>query len=298
MRLLLWPEINSFVGENFIMSKQLALTNRYHELLSANNITRNVKHFVGLNTEIAVSEDGYIAIYHPHIPEQKVDDWSWKKEILPEQQEWLEILHISQINDIDIDVDGTETTSVSGGLGGAVVGGLLGGAVGAVIGAAATSGSVTSNTTCEAVSLIFHTKDFNNPRIEVPLYRSPEFYFPGKNMSITHDALSRIEIFPAGLHQHLKHSKLIGVPLFKLTKEGRRLLKEVYNNGQPNWSVVEELVATLSQLFNAHQQSEAAAASAPQLSAADELAKFKGLLDSGVITQEEFDVKKRQLLDL
>ena len=31
---------------------------------------------------------------------------------------------------------------------------------------------------------------------------------------------------------------------------------------------------------------------------ADELKKYKELLDSGVITQEEFDAKKKQLLDL
>ena len=34
------------------------------------------------------------------------------------------------------------------------------------------------------------------------------------------------------------------------------------------------------------------------VSAADELLKFKGLLESGVITQEEFDAKKKQLLGL
>lgn len=33
-----------------------------------------------------------------------------------------------------------------------------------------------------------------------------------------------------------------------------------------------------------------------QVSAADELIKFKGLLDQGVITQEEFDKKKKELL--
>lgn len=38
--------------------------------------------------------------------------------------------------------------------------------------------------------------------------------------------------------------------------------------------------------------------SAQQVSAADELMKFKGLLDMGVITQEEFDAKKKQLLGL
>lgn len=35
-----------------------------------------------------------------------------------------------------------------------------------------------------------------------------------------------------------------------------------------------------------------------QTSAADELIKFKNLLDMGIITQEEFDAKKKQLLGL
>ncbi len=35
-----------------------------------------------------------------------------------------------------------------------------------------------------------------------------------------------------------------------------------------------------------------------QKSNADELVKFKQLLDSGIITQEEFDAKKKQLLEL
>ena len=35
-----------------------------------------------------------------------------------------------------------------------------------------------------------------------------------------------------------------------------------------------------------------------EVSSADELKKFKELLDQGIITQEEFDAKKKQLLDL
>ncbi len=34
------------------------------------------------------------------------------------------------------------------------------------------------------------------------------------------------------------------------------------------------------------------------ISAADEIKKFKALLDEGIITQEEFDAKKKQLLGL
>ena len=35
-----------------------------------------------------------------------------------------------------------------------------------------------------------------------------------------------------------------------------------------------------------------------QVDAAEELQKYKQLLDSGVITQEEFDAKKKQLLGI
>lgn len=38
--------------------------------------------------------------------------------------------------------------------------------------------------------------------------------------------------------------------------------------------------------------------SASTLSAADELKKYKDLFDSGTITQEEFNAKKKQLLNL
>lgn len=50
----------------------------------------------------------------------------------------------------------------------------------------------------------------------------------------------------------------------------------------------------------AAEQAKAAQGStpAPAVSAADELKKFKDLLDGGVITQEEFDAKKKQLLGL
>ena len=280
------------------MSTALAQTKRYKELLSANNLTQNVKHFEGLYTEIAVSEDGYIAIYHPYIPEETVGYGFGQKKTFPGQQEWLQILHISQINDIDVDIDGTEITSVSGGLGGAIVGGLLGGAVGAVIGSAATSGKVSSDTTYEAVTLIFETKDFNNPRIEVPLYHSPKLYDTTVKAWANGLESFCIAAFPSGLRQYRNQKKSLGAHWYVLNKEGLRLWKEVYNSGEPNFTVIEELHSTLSQMLNAHQQREAPATSAPRISAADELAKFKALLDSGVITPHEFEAKKRQLLGL
>ena len=36
----------------------------------------------------------------------------------------------------------------------------------------------------------------------------------------------------------------------------------------------------------------------PAFGVADELIKFKGLLDAGVLAQEEFDAQKRKLLDM
>ena len=46
------------------------------------------------------------------------------------------------------------------------------------------------------------------------------------------------------------------------------------------------------------RQDNPAATVHQEISSADELKKFKELLDSGVITQEEFDAKKKQLLGL
>ncbi len=57
-------------------------------------------------------------------------------------------------------------------------------------------------------------------------------------------------------------------------------------------------LSTLSEEeFEAMQKPQTVETS-PTTSAADELKKFKELLDSGVITQEEFDAKKKQLLGL
>lgn len=65
-----------------------------------------------------------------------------------------------------------------------------------------------------------------------------------------------------------------------------------------NRNEIHEIVSKL--LVDRQKQTETSAtvASAPATSNADELKKYKELLDSGVITQEEFDAKKKQLLGL
>ena len=62
----------------------------------------------------------------------------------------------------------------------------------------------------------------------------------------------------------------------------------------------DELHETISNLLVLRQDKVASATIKPEIpqSNADELKKYKDLLDSGIITQEEFDAKKKQLLGM
>ena len=60
----------------------------------------------------------------------------------------------------------------------------------------------------------------------------------------------------------------------------------------------DEVYSALSNLVNNLQVNQAAPKNSDNYGNADELQKFKNLLDQGVITQEEFDAKKKQLLGL
>lgn len=63
----------------------------------------------------------------------------------------------------------------------------------------------------------------------------------------------------------------------------------------------DEIYTVMNDLLIERQQKKdnaAVAVAAPMSDEADQLKKYKDLLDSGVITQEEFDAKKKQLLGL
>lgn len=60
----------------------------------------------------------------------------------------------------------------------------------------------------------------------------------------------------------------------------------------------EEVHSELAKVINKVQVEKAYATNTPTQSNADELRKYKELLDDGVISQEEFDAKKKQLLGL
>lgn len=78
-------------------------------------------------------------------------------------------------------------------------------------------------------------------------------------------------------------------------------IKEVFNVGLDKNSAKEISAKVLQVFHDLRAQKEPAQTvqeSAPAFSAADEILKFKQLLDAGVLTQEEFDAKKKQLLGL
>ena len=53
-----------------------------------------------------------------------------------------------------------------------------------------------------------------------------------------------------------------------------------------------------AQIENTNQKIDISSAAPVASSNADEIKKYKELLDAGIITQEEFDAKKKQLLGL
>ena len=100
--------------------------------------------------------------------------------------------------------------------------------------------------------------------------------------------------------------KQVDLPLRQISavsKEGSEKLSVVTSGGRISFSMLknrDEIYQVLTGLMN-EMQTQAASApapAAPQSSDADELAKFKSLLDSGAITQEEYDAKKKQILGL
>jgi len=85
----------------------------------------------------------------------------------------------------------------------------------------------------------------------------------------------------------LKFSKGISVS----TASGR-ISFLVIKNAEEIYNVISNL------LINRQQEKNVVIEKAPAIDNADQLKKYKDLLDSGVITQEEFDTKKKQLLGL
>ena len=67
-----------------------------------------------------------------------------------------------------------------------------------------------------------------------------------------------------------------------------------YYSRRPGIKIINDFDNAIRKARSAKEQ----ASVAPQVSVTDELKKFKELLDLDIITQEEFDAKKKQLLGL
>jgi len=201
------------------------------------------KFFEGLYTNVAVSEFGYLGFFRPYLPSVP-GRTLWEK--LPEQPEYFELFHVSQINCFDIDVvDDRE------------------------------------------IDLIIQTKDFSDPRHVIPLYKG---HFSSAE-------LSSIPFRPPSLYiEYEARQKKEGKGVLRSQGIFNSLLRDVYNNGDPPEDTINELVSSINQIMVAHAEKQTIPAVASQRSAAAEILEFKQLLDAGVITQDEFDVKKRQLL--
>lgn len=99
--------------------------------------------------------------------------------------------------------------------------------------------------------------------------------------------------------------KSVELPLNQISVIGLGFFNRISvatSSGQIHFWLVDnrqEIHSVLSELIG-KVQGEASSLQGTQKSnsSADELKKFKDLLDSGVITQEEFDAKKKQLLGL
>lgn len=103
-------------------------------------------------------------------------------------------------------------------------------------------------------------------------------------------------------------NKRVDIPLdaIQSVKTNRRngLIIQTSSLSNPRFSRLknrDELYELISKILVIKQEKKAkreAEANQASVSGADELKKFKDLLDNGVITQEEYDLKKRQLLGL
>lgn len=95
-----------------------------------------------------------------------------------------------------------------------------------------------------------------------------------------------------GIHIHLATSDLCN-PIVKLTIWEGRL-----SNNSKLYAEIIEYVSKIKAVLDSHITKPEEKPIIENLSVADELKKFKDLLDNNIISQEEFDAKKKQLLNL
>ena len=210
-------------------------------------------------TPIAMSESGYIAIYQPGGRMQTKGALGGLIPKFEEVAESLDVLHISNIIGIDLLVENKS------GLGGALLGSLVSDGF-TVVGYALDSKSEKS------IDLQIKTTDFNRPQVIVPLHRRQT---AGSILSPTSG-----EAF--GIFKGI----------------GRAVMNTATGKTGSRKQEIQEMLTQFDNLFHLHKPAQISSVVVQQTSDADELAKYKKLLDDGTITQDEFNAKKKQILGI
>ena len=133
---------------------------------------------------------------------------------------------------------------------------------------------------------------------------------PALYLGLLYSSFSKTEIFVTShrIYGAARFGKRVNLPIDSITAVGTSVCHGIdvsTPSGYIRFKFIENNIAVqsaVSKLLN-NRQSKAAAPATQNIintpvSDADELKKFKELLDSGIITQEEFDEKKKQLLGL
>lgn len=110
-----------------------------------------------------------------------------------------------------------------------------------------------------------------------------------------------IKVTDKAIYGRIFMGKEVTLPLDSVSAVGKILFKGVVvatSSGKVQFRLiknVDEVYSTINKLIRSRQTKNSPQATT---SNADELKKYKELFDSGVITQEEFDAKKKQILGL
>lgn len=169
----------------------------------------------------------------------------------------VELIKFSNIIDCKVFINNTAMTDS---LQKTVAGGVLAGGIGMLIGAMSSKISNTI-TDCKVEIL---TNDISSPIV-------------------------KIDVVP------FNQTQMIGQPEPYVTKINSTDDAETYRN---ILSFVDEIYATCYSIINnSKKDNQPKIDKEKDLSVADEIKKFKELLDIGAITREEFDIKKKELLN-
>ena len=189
--------------------------------------------------------------------------------------QWLKVIPFHEILNCRFLED--NETVMSGSAGSAFVGGLIGGATGAIIG----SSTASSKGMVNSMQIRIDLKDVVKPCCTIPLIPSP---------------IERSSPLYKKIYQKAQEIYATVLAIINLNKE-----REEQEKAKAERERAEEAAKQRAEEdARMHAETEALPASADkqQASVAEQLRECKALLDEGILTQEEFDAKKKSLLGL